>query len=290
MSWKTFVCIAVVYQYGLVQVAIKKIGAVPGSRTRKLVWQYLFAAFLALTAGAIAGRLELTPSVLIVAVIGAGNAFACYCHWRAYDISMARTAMLSTLDDFTAIGLGYLLLGELQVLTPLLTAGVVISAVSAIMFSRVKNPSEATSRSLIFWVLGYSSIWGVAMFSLRYFSLQGLSMITFGAAWYSGAFIGALITRFVIMGRDEAGPPLSNGERAKVFLLAVLIWTSLMFCYRLRELVPVTVIQPIQLVSEMSIPAIIGMMFFGEAKKMSRKEIAVIAVGLLGAVLIAVAY
>ena len=92
------------------------------------------------------------------------------------------------------------------------------------------------------------------------------------------------------MGRDEAGPPLSNGERAKVFLLAVLIWTSLMFCYRLRELVPVTVIQPIQLVSEMSIPAIIGMMFFGEAKKMSRKEIAVIAVGLLGAVLIAVAY
>ncbi len=290
MKWEIFVCIAVIYQYGLVQVAIKKIGAVKGSRTRKLVWQYLFAALLALATAAITRRLELTPSVLLVAIFGAANAFACYCHWRAYDISMARTAVLSTLDDFTAIGLGYLLLGELQVLTPLLTAGVVISALSATMFARVKNPSDATSRTLILWVLGYSSIWGVAMFSFRYFSLQGLHILTFIAAWYSGALVGALITRFLIMGHAEAGPPLSYRGRAKVFLLAVLIWTSLMFAFRMRELVPVTVIQPIQLVSEMSIPAIIAMIFFGEAKKMSRKEVAVIAGGLLGVILIAVAY
>lgn len=290
MNWKFLVCIVVLYQYGLAQIAVKKIGAVEGSRTRKLVWQYFFAASLALITAAITGRLELSWPVMIVAVIGAANAFGCYCHWRAYDISMARTAMLSNLDDLLAIGLGYALLGELGVLTPVLTAGVVVSVISATIFARIKRSNDGSSGRLIGWVLGYSSIWGIAIFSMRFFSVQGLSMPTFVAAWYVGAWFGALFTRFVIMGRDEAGPPLAYTQRAKVFLLAVVIWTSLMFAYWIRELVPITVIQPIQLVAEMSIPATIAMIFFGEARDMSRKEVIVIASGLIGIALIAIGF
>lgn len=290
MSWEFLVCIAFLYQYGLVQIAIKKIGAAKGSRTRKLVWQYSFTASLALITAAIFGQLELSWPVIIVAVIGAANAFACYCHWRAYDISMARTAILSNLDDLFAIGLGYALLGELGLLTPILAAGIVVSVISATIFARIKRQDKVTG-----WVLGYSLIWGIALFSMRYFSVKGLSILTFVFAWYAGAWFGALFTRFVIMrfvkmGRSEAGPPLTHIQRARVSLLAVAIWISLMLACWMRKLVPITVVQPIQLVAEMSVPALIGLTIFSEARSMSRREIVMIIMGLVGISLIAIGF
>ncbi len=290
MNWKLLVCMAVLYQYGLVHIAIKRIGAVEGSRTRKLVWQYFFAALLAIATAVIAGRIAINMTTLVVAVIGAANAFACYCHWRAYDISMARTAVMSNLDDLLAMALGYLLLGELRVLTPLLAAGVILCLVSAIVFAKIKQKKDGAPVRLIGWVIGYSTIWGVAIFSMRYFSLQGLSMPTYVVAWYFGAWCGALLTRFVLIGPHEAGPPLTLVQRSKVFLLAGGIWTSLMMSYWIRELLPNTVAQPIQLVAEMCIPVFTAMVFFGEARTMSRKELLVIFGGIIGVILIAIGF
>ena len=294
VNWELMVGVACLYNYGFAQVFVKKIGAVEGSRTRKLVWQYFFAASLALITGALYGQLIINWSVIIVAVIGAANAFGCYCHWRAYDISMARTAVLSSLDDLIAITLGYAHLGELAILTPTRAMGIMVSVISAIVFARVKNAgkSDDTSagRKLILWVFGYSIIWGFAIFSMRFFAIEGLHLLSYVAAWYVGAYFGALVTRFGIMGKKEAGQPLTHIQLMKVLLLAVVIWTSLMFAYWMRELVPITIIQPIQLVGEMSIPTIIALIFFGEARTMSRTEIVVIISGLIGVALIAIAF
>jgi len=290
MKWEFLICIVIIWKYGLVPIAIKKIGAAEGSRTRKLVWQFFFAATLAIITMVAIGQFKLNWSIAVVAGIGAANAFGCYCHWRAYDISMSRTAMFSNLDDLVAIGLGYLVLGELEVLTPVLAAGVAVSIISAIVLARMKCPKNGLSAGLIFWVLGYSGIWGVAMFSMRFFSVRGLSLPTFVAVWYTGAWLGALFTRFAIMGRDEAGPPLTHTQIAKVFLLAIAIWTSLMLAYWLRGLAPITVIQPILLVAEMALPAIIALVFLGEARGMSRREIIAISVGLIGVALVALGF
>ena len=124
------------------------------------------------------------------------------------------------------------------------------------------------------------------MFFERFFAVRGLSLPAFIMAWYIGAWFGALFTRFVIMGQAEAGPPLTCIQQAKVFLLAAVILGSLVLNYWVRQLVPITVIQPIQLVAEMAVPAIIAMVFLGEARSMSRKEMAVIVGGLIGIVLI----
>ncbi len=292
MNWEILMGIAFLYQYGFVQIAIKKIGATEGSRTRKLAWQYFFAAVLAIVTAVFAGRLEFGSPVVIVAVIGAANAFGCYCHWRAYDISMSRTAVLSNLDDLIAIGLGYALLGEMGVLTPILTAGIVVSIVSATVFVRIKhaNGNGKSGRRLIGWVLGYSLIWGVAMFSMRLFSAHGMNLLTYVATWYGGSWVGAILTRFVIMGKTEAGAPLTHIQKAKVFLLAVAIWTSLMFAYWMRELVPITVVQPVQLVAEMSIPTVIALFFFRETGNLSRGEKYTIVISLLGVALVAIGY
>lgn len=293
MSWELLVFVSFLYQYGLMQIALKKIGASKGSRTRKLVWQFFFAASLALITAAFAGRIHLSSSFIIVAVIGFANAFACYCQWRAYDISMSRTALLTNLDDLTAIGLGYAILGELRVLTPVLTAGIILSVIGAIVFARIKQHdrlNDGKSNRLVFWIFGYTLIWGIAMFSMRLFSVQGMNILTYIAAWYSGSWLGALFTRFVIMGREEAGQPLTHLQRVKVLLLAVGIWISLMLNYLMRTLVPITVVQPIQLVAEMSVPALIGLVIFHEARSMSRREIGLIIIGLVGVSLIAIGF
>lgn len=289
MSWQLIICLAFLYQYGMVQIVIKKIGVAEGSRTRKLVWQYFFAASLALITAVISGQINLSRSFIIVAIIGAANAFACYCHWRAYDISMSRTAVLSNLDDLTAMGLGYMILGEARILTPYLAAGIVLSIISTIIFARAKHrnkPSDGRFKDrLVIWVLGYTIVWGIAMFSMRFFSVRGMDMPTYVVAWYGGAWVGALLTRFM-MGRDEAGLPLAHSQKAKVLFLALCIWTSLMLGVFIRKFTPITIIQPIQLVAEMSIPAIIGLTIFGEAHGMSRREIAAITIGIVGITLI----
>jgi len=284
-----FVVLFCLYHYGVVSVAIKKIGAKAGSRTRKLVWQYFFAAALAFIMAIVSGQLELSWSVAIVAAIGAANAFGCYCQWRAYDISLARAAVMSNLDDLIAVSLGYALLGELGVLTPTLLGGIVVSIISTAIFARsryIRAAAEQSPGRLIGWVLGYSLIWGVAIFSMRLFSLQGMSVPTFVAAWYGGAWVGALLI-FMAMGPGEAGLSLTSVQKGKILLLAVLIWTAQMYANWLRGQLPLTVLQPILLVAEMSLCALVGMIFFEETKKMSLQEIITIIVALMGVTIIA---
>ena len=207
---------------------------------------------------------------------------------------MSRTAMLSNLDDLLALSLGYAFLDELSILTPILTAGIIVSIISAMVFARTKHHSKlnngVSSRRLATWVFGYTVIWGITWFSIRFFSLQGINILTYVAAWYFGSWLGALGTRYIIMGRKEAGSPLTRPQLAKVSLLAICIWTSLMFAYLMRTLVPITVVQPMQLIAEMSIPTIVGLMIFREAHSMSRREIVTIAIGLIGVTLIAVGF
>ena len=288
MEWLVFLfCF---YNYGVTSVAIKKIGAGAGSRTRKLVWQYAFACALALFTAAATGQLEFNWPFAIVAAIGAANAIGCYCQWRAYDISLARAAVMSNLDDMIALALGYALLGELGVLTSTLVGGIVVSIVSTTMFARIKYTradAKQPSSRLIGWVLGYSLIWGLAIFSMRLFSVQGMSVLTFVAAWYGGAWVGSLFV-FWAMGHEEAGTSLTGVQKRRVLLLAVLIWTAQMYGIWLRGQLPITVLQPILLVAEMSIGSIIGMIFFGEAKKMSLQEIIIIMVALAGVAVIAI--
>ena len=70
MSWESLVCISFLYQYGLVQIAIKKIGSTEGSRTRKLVWQFFFAALFAFITAIIAGQFHLSWLVMFIAITG----------------------------------------------------------------------------------------------------------------------------------------------------------------------------------------------------------------------------
>jgi len=199
---------------------------------------------------------------------------------------MSRTAMLVSGDDLIAIILGYSFLNELSILTPVLTTGIVISVVSVIVFS-FSNKDGYPLKKLLWWVLGYSFIWGLAAFSWRVFALKQVALLSYTAAWYSGSWLGSLFTRYFIMGSKEAGQPLTQNQLLQVLFLAICVWTSGMLLYWMRQILPITKIQPIQMIAEMSIPALLGLGYFGERKKLSRFEIRIIIIGIIGAVLVA---
>lgn len=271
---------------------IKKITTEP-SRTRSLVWQYSFTAVLALTVSAIVGANLWEPRVAAVAVIGAFNAFACYCQWRAANISLSKTSLFTQADDLTCLALGYIVLGEGKFLTWPLGLGLTLSIGSVLLFTFAKAsspPSNGPQKWAIGrWVALYSVIWGIAMFSMRYYSLQGMSLPSYVAAWYGGSLVGAVIV-FLLGGKKEAGEPLKRMQILQVAKLSSVIWISLMAAYWAKMLAPITVVQPIFQVSEMIFPTFIGLWIFKETRELNRLSYTAIILALAGGITIALSF
>ena len=297
MPWQVLIVLYIVLSYVIHPVLKKRISAAP-SRTRNLVWQYFFAAILAGSTAVICKTHLWDRRLLIVMVIGAFNAFACYCSWRAVAISMSKTAIATQWDDMITLGLGYLVLNEGKLLNPILLVGVVISVGSALFFTLVRkapstemsSPTATPERSRLgLWIILYSVIWGGAVFSMRYFALEGISLLSYVAAWYAGSFLGALVV-FAVAGKKEAGENLTRKQVVGIIPLAASCWLPLMTEYWISSLAPTTVYQPIYQVAEMVLPTIIGLWLFKEAKDLRPIDKAVFAVGMAGGLIIVLSY
>ncbi len=293
MPWQVPIILSVLVSYIIAPILIKKIARSP-SRTRNLVWQYFFAAALATLSALIIGTDFSGKQAVVVAIIGAFNAFACYCQWRAIDISLSKTSLFTQADDLICVFLGYLILGEGQLLNILLVIGVVFCVGSGLLFvwekiQKNKNDNKPFKHSIWLWVMLYSIIWGVAVFSKRYFFLGGMSLLTFVASWYGGSFCGACVV-FALGGKKEAGEPLKLKQIGGVLVLAVIIWTSLMLGYWVRSLAPLTIVQPIYQIAEIILPTIIGLWIFKEAKELSTISRLAILIGLTGGMILIFGY
>lgn len=256
------------------------------SLTRNLLWQFLFTTVFSVLFFI---RYPSTPDwrMAVVFVIGIFVAFGCYCSWRAVNISMHRAYIMTWADDLTALGLGYVFLGESRFLSPVIAVGVIVSIASAIIYS-LRNKEKT---GLYFWIAAYSLIWGLAFFSKRYFALTDLPVPAFTVAWYSGAFLGAVII-FRLRGKEEAGEKLNTAQKIRVFIQAILISVSLaLSCWVMSpSWAPLTIFQPIDMVAEMTLPVIIGLTLFKEyrdyEKRPTRLEWLIMAIGLIGSLLI----
>lgn len=292
MPWQIPVILRVIFSYIIAPNLIKRITSAP-SRTRSLVWQYFFAAVFALLIALISGTNFVGWQILTVAIIGAFNAFACYCHWRAVDISLSKTSLFTQADDLTCLLLGYLILSEGKLLNLSLGAGVVFCVGSGLLFvwekSRVTKNDKPFKRDIWLWVMLYSIIWGVAMFSMRYFSLKEMSLPAYVASWYGGSFCGACVV-FALGGGKEAGKSLKKKQIGLILILAANILISLMLAYWAKMLAPLTVVQPIFQISEMILPTLIGLWIFKEAKVLSFVGYMAIIAGLIGGTTIILSY
>jgi len=290
MVWQIPLILSITFGYITQPFLIKKVAQL-SSRARNLVWQYFFSALLATTTALICGASFGNKQFFVVGIIGAANAFGCYCHWRAVAISLSKTSLFTQADDLTALALGYIILREGKFLNPLLSIGIIFCLGAAFILSYAKSHSRQGDKhyNIFIWIAAYSIIWGIAMFSMRYFALGGMSILSFMAAWYEGSFCGACLV-FMLSSKKEKGEPLTWQQIPRVIPLAVNIWITLMIVYWVRMLAPITVAQPIWQVSEMILPTIVGLWIFKEFKELHNIERMAMVVGVTGGLIIMFSY
>lgn len=274
MYWQIPVILRTLVAHIFGPILLKSIVDKP-SRTRYFVWQFIFTAALAIPAGLIFGAEFFGPAFVAIAFIGVINAFAAYCLWRAVDVSQSLTGMTTFADDVICLALGYVLLHETKYLTPSLTIGVILALSAAIIFGFAKKYEDKgtpTPYNMFLWIAFYSIVWGVATFTFRYFALNTVSAWTFGAGWYSGSLVGALLT-YMLAGKKEAGEPLNNKQRFRMLPNALITWGALMLAYWASSFKEgaITRVQPIFQVTEMVFPTFIGLYWFQVVRKVSPK-------------------
>ena len=289
MYWQIPLILAIIIGHLIVPFLIKRITQLP-SRTRNLVWQYFFCALFATIIAFITGTKFFDKQFLIIAIIGIFNAFGCYCQWRAIDLSLSKTSLFTQADDLIAIALGYIILHEASFLNPMLGLGVITCISSAVIFACNEWYAKIHTYSHILkWVAGYSIIWGIACFSMRYFSLKDMPILSYIAAWYQGSLCGALLI-LIFSSRKEKGETLTFQKVIRVIPLATTIWICLTLTYWVFILAPITVAQPIFQVSEMIFPTIIGLWIFKEIKELNRLTQIAMIIGLAGGIIIMFSY
>lgn len=272
----------------------KKLTGLPG-RPQRLVAQFAFAGLLALVYYIISrGWTASVPlaTVSIVFLIGCVNALGAYAHWRSVDISLSQTSLFSQADDLIALLLGMAILGETHYLRPLLTVGVLLCLGGALAYTLMKKDGQMGGRlekrrfvHMLVWVLIYSTIWGGAVFSFRYFALAGVPIALYVLAWYGGSFFGSWIV-LGLVSPAERGTRISLPSVLRVFPLAALVWGSLMLAYWANEKAPIVRMQPIYQVAEMIFPTLVGLYFFKEGEALTFGKKMLFALGCGGVVLL----
>lgn len=292
MFWQIPIIFRIIFGDLIAPYLQKKISAKP-SRSRNLFWQYFFTALFATTVAFFCGVEFNDSKFLIILIIGTFNAFGCYCQWRAIAISLSKTSLFTQADDLIAMTLGYILLHEASSLNTFLVIGVTLCLGAVMIFTyneyRAGEKIKISLSGIGIWVASYSIIWGIATFSTRYFVLKNMPLPSYIAAWYLGSLVGACII-FLLSSKKEKGQTLTLRQIGQIAPLATTIWISLMFSYWSFMLAPITVVQPILQVSEMTFRTIIGLWVFKEIKELNRTSKIAMIIGLAGGLIIIFSY
>lgn len=293
MPWEVPVLLRILWANMLFPVALKNVVRKPWN-SKNVCWQFFFTVIFSLVFALSISQDALEVTLFLVIPVGFANSFAAYCSWRAVQINLSKTSVFTQADDITAITLGYLLLGETKYLNSELVLSIALCFTAGAIFAREKSRAQSGSESsanlkLLSWVAGYSFIWGVCMFLMRYFSLEQVSFVNFLFGWYSGSFLGSLVVRILAKSR-EPNVQLTIRNISELAILALCVWISLFLAYWAFSLAPVTVVQPTFMVSELVFPCLIGLYWFKEIKGLTSKERAAIALGITGGALVSIGF
>ncbi|MBI4065734.1 hypothetical protein HY412_00880 [Candidatus Kaiserbacteria bacterium] len=294
VSWFVPVIIYVVINYLGVRSLNKHLANQPDQIKRITVNMFFCACAGALFA-LVTGNLRFDSNTYFVMGVGVLNAFANIMQWRATKVSMSKTSMLSFGDDIIAVLLAWVIIGDGKYLNGVSASGMVLCLLTGILFWWHSNKTKAgkETSSFYFHVLAYCMLWGIAIFSQRYFAFNNLSVAQFVFAWYLGSF---LTMAAIFTGRAVVRTISNSGEKAIafrfkdyaiVFVYALGIAGGLAIEYWAKILAPLTVVQPIFLVSEAVIPTIIGWTIFRERKTFDRAQWSFSALGFTGVILLA---
>lgn len=251
-------------------------------RKKLLCWQFLFCLAFSVVYALISG-FTFRPILCLIVGIGILNSFGAYCQWQAIDLSLSKTSLFTQADDLISLFLCYWLLNETRFLNIGLVSGLILCFGAATLLM-----SKESNVRLIKFVGIYSVIWGVAGFLKRYFAILDIPFAEFLCSWYAGSLLGALCIFFFSKG-IKLTFKLTKKEARNVGIVAIAgAWGGMVLGYWAAKLAPLTVYQPIFLVSEAVFPTLLGFYVFKEIKTLlSKREKTAFLLGFIGVVIIA---
>lgn len=295
MNWILPVVLRTLVGNVLAPILIKMASAKLG-RVERFALQYFFASVLLLV---ILFAVGFAPSQTLLLAVGIGfaNGFGAYCQWRAIDLSLSKTMLFSWGSGLIAVLLGYVLLDEHVSINPMMASGLALSFISAVLLAirehRVHEKSEMKNggASVYFWIAGYTIIWGVVGFLTRVFAVNGVGTAIFLGGWYFGSFLAGLVLLAGMLKRKERMFTfLTFRDCVLSAALALVIVANLGLEYGVYHYTPLTVAQPLFLVLGAVIPALIGLFYFKEAKRLDQWEWSFYGLGAFGAGLIIIGF
>ena len=302
VTWYVPVFLNIVLAYGVFRY-IQKNAVGLYSRTTRFFVQFLFAFLIATAFGIFQGTLTVTATTALIFGLGAINGFAAFCQWKAIHISLSKNSLFTFWDDIIAMSLAYFFLNEGAFLNLGVSAGIILSFCAIILFlvhAYRKSDDEKSAVGLMFFVyIGiYSVVLGCATFLMRYWALNRIPAGQFLFGWYGGALMTAtlllLFYREKDSGKTIAFRNLTLRQKSTLLLWSGALGTGIIYSLGLHywafQLAPLIVLQPIFLVAEMIIPALMGLFLFSEHKNLSWPEWIYFGISATGGLLVALNY
>ena len=281
------------------QIVLKKIVSMPFSRSSSFLVSYSFCFLLAVIYALFCEIVFLDPILLFIVLIGVLNGFASRCNWEATRISQSVKSVFMFGDDFLAMGLCFLILNEARFMTVLTWIGFAFSSLSVVFFlystyiRKSKGDAELKQYlpiSFFIYIAVYSLSWGVAKFLERYWALEGISVATFLLGWYAGSLIpgifGFIFDYFYVEEDKEIKKNLIVPWVLYLIMLAVFSALAIGLQYWSYASIPLVVIQPMFMVSDMIFPALVGLILFSEYKNFRKEEWVLFSLGFIGSLFI----
>ncbi len=295
-AWWIPVVLYIALAFGLVRWIGKKY-IVGDKRTRRLLIQFLTCFTGAMVLLAITGQWSLVfTSTVIVWFIGLANGIACFYNWKAQDLSMGKTSVFTIWDDVIAMSLSYFVLSEGRFINGWTGCGIAVSLLALILFAqhayRHRKKDSALPMECFVYIAIYSVIWGVAMFSERYFSAEYIPVAPFLVAWYGGSVISALGLRLFMHEQD----PKQHGDLSLRDIGFTIVYSLLTIsCFGVAYWsyrAPQVIVQPIYLVAEAIVPVLVASWFFSDHKgeKFDTAEKAFLGLAAVAVVLIFIGF
>lgn len=261
------------------------------SRTKRLFLQYLFCSLFAIIFAVIMGHLRFNTMTVVIIFIGFLNGFACYANWKATEVSLSKTSLMTFWDDLIAMGFSWVILNEGRLLSIKSAAGIALCLLATLLFALHAKRGKESLR-FFGYVAVYSVLWGIAQFFENYGAKTDMPAGRFLSSWYVGALIASC---FIVLLYKDADKSQQNNHNerlrmkdvAGMFLFSFVIASCLAISYWVFLLAPQLIVQPVFLIGEAVVPAIVGWIVFKEKNTFDKAQWGYSAIGLLGVIMIA---
>ncbi len=276
----------------------QKVATDHGWQSRQLFILYAWALTIALVIAAVRSQLIWNVAMVQIFVIGIANAYGGYCQWKAIQISMIRNSLFGVMPSLFSMALAFVLLGEAKHLTSLAWSGMGICALAVAVFTisryvrkRKEHQDDGSTLALIQYIASYAVIWGITGFLLKTDVVQELDVAQFMLGMYCGSFVTAT-TLMILLSRQERekhDAPLDLKKTIPLLgVLAVCIVTWVGVSYFAYKHFFFVMVAPITMVITTVVPVIISILFFKkERNELTKFEWAVLSMGILGIVILA---